>query len=158
VRPADVPAVGASWTLDDGDWLWAETVGGLQHEAQLALGNPGSRGAGINRDIRVRGAAGEIAVARMIGVMPQVRSEPSPSSEADIDTPRGTRIEVKTGLPLVWRRTLQPSSWYVVGRLDGRTFTVTHVASGAWIAAAGMEPPVAWCPRPGTAEQNWVVP
>jgi hypothetical protein len=127
-----------------------------QHNSSKARG---TRGAGANLIMRLQGVKGEIAVARMIGIEPQVRDTGGPDPLPDIILRDGTWIEVKTGLPLEAKSKLKSQALYIVvsDYQVKDTFQIMFMAWGFQIKESNLIPPSWMCPRPGTQRLNYLI-
>lgn len=146
--------IGMSWTYTPEDLALALEIAQGQHRNS---GSRGSREAGASLDLRLEGALGEIAVARMLGIEPQVRVLKGPSKRADI-IHRGEEIEVKAGLALVWRATIRDGALYVAVSGQGVTpgwTTIHHIARGEEIRRRNSYPPSWATPRGRSRDQNY---
>lgn len=137
-------------TLSDDDLALAQRIANAQH---LNSGRRGTRGAGSNLDYRRRGVLGEIAVARMLGIEPQVRALSGPDSAPDIVLNDGTVIEVKCGLPLEAKTKLRPGAIYVCVEGWDRHFRVSACMRAEDMI--GRVPPYGYITRAGTEDLNW---
>lgn len=146
-------SIGQWWAYTEEDRRLAMTVARGQHHAS---GSRGTRGAGASLGLRYRGALGEIATARMLGIEPQVVVRSGPTLDPDIIF-QGVPIEVKTGFALVHRRQLRDDAWYVAlsGESTPGIANVVHIAWGAAIRARNASPPAYACPRDGTGPMNF---
>jgi hypothetical protein len=142
-----------SYTLTDVDRQIIATISNAQHASS---GARGTRGAGSNIDFRLKGVTGELVVARMLGIEPQVRDTGGPDLAPDIAI-GNTVIEVKNGLPMEGKSKLRPDALYVVvSDFDTPgTFKVTAVRYGHEIQMDDLRPPFWACPRPGTQALNY---
>ena len=146
--------IGQEYILTDEDNLLAVEVANAQHVSSGALG---TRGAGANAEYRLKGVLGEIVVARMLGIEPQVHDFGGPTARPDIILPNGTMIEVKNGLPMEGKSKLRTDAWYVVVQRSYDTFKIVAIRHGKDILADAVEPPAYMCPRPGTQQLNWLI-
>lgn len=144
---------GRWWAYTEADRRLAMTIARGQHQAS---GARGTRGAGASQDLRYRGALGEIAVARMLGIEPQVRVLRGPDREPDIRF-QGVAIEVKAGFALVHRRQLLDEALYVAvsGPSTPGIANVVHMDWGRDIRTRNATPPAFACPRDGTGPMNF---
>lgn len=106
---------------------------------------------------RLKGVLGEIAVARILGIDPQVADLGGPSGLPDIQLSDGTLIEVKCGLPMEAKSKLRLDAYYVVVNLSGDKCRIDKIRYGEDILLDATEPPEFMCPRPGTRELNWLI-
>jgi len=144
------------YTFTEADKELALKISFDQHHSS---GARGTRDAGANLSMRLKGVKGEIAVARMLGIKPQARDWGGPDPAADITTDDGLEIEVKNGLPMEGRDKLKDHALYIVvtDRDHPNTFKVTAMAYGHEIRAANLTPPEWMCPRPGTQRLNYLI-
>lgn len=145
---------GKSYVLTSDDKSLATDVALKQHNSS---GARGTRNAGSNYHYRYRGVLGEIAVARMLGIEPQVADFGGPVDRADIIMPDGTLYEVKCGIPVEGKDKLRLDAWYVVVKVENDVCVVTKVKFGEDILRDSVEPPEWLCPRPGTHKLNWLI-
>jgi hypothetical protein len=154
-----LPGVGQAHMLSAADRAWGEEVGACQHDHSKGRGTRGkSEFTGlVSKPLRIAGCFGEIAVARLMGIEPQIRCEDGPDRGPDIVLADGTKIEVKNGRPMEAKSKLRMDAWYVVGRTHDNVFTVSHVRHARSIYADHAEPPAHWISRgrEATRTQNW---
>ena len=148
---------GYCYTLTDADRQLASVIASKQHASS---GARGTRGAGSNHDFRFKGVLGEIVVARILGISPQVDDFGGPTSRPDIILVDGTAIEVKYGLPMEGKSKLRPTAYYAVvceSDQGENVYCISRYRKGEDILRDGIEPPQWMCPRPGTRELNWLI-
>lgn len=145
--------IGQWYAYTQADRALAMDVAKRQHAAS---GGRGTRNAGPSLDLRYRGAMGEIAVARMLTIEPQVRALRGPDREPDIIF-QGMAIEVKAGMALVHRRQLREEALYVAvsGESTPGIAVIHHMAWGRDIRIRDALPPSFATPRDGTNGQNY---
>lgn len=146
--------VGQVYELTYYDDIAARAVARAQHASS---GSIGTRDAGENYNYRLWGCMGELVVARLLNIKPQIRDFGGPDPNPDIVLLDGTKIEVKVGFPMEAKSKLRRDATYVVLRMRGQTFEVTHLRKGDEIFLDAMEPPEYMCNRPGTQHENWLI-